>query len=304
MNEVSPWWVVAASIAPPIFLLYDHLLMLGMEIQYIWMKRKRRSAYWFFLLRYFVSTGEIVILVFRFWGADSQSRCLSFQMYIDAQTLLVGLLVLLLMSMRVYAIYERIDNKRVMWFMIAVAGILFPFVVWSVTMSSIGTVLLQGMICGRFYPEQRYDTFFGIMSAVHLANVILCATRVGFFLVSRFQDFVHYNSTITVIKYVSFGSRHLCRNGPPSHAQSSYICFRRPSRSIETNQSESHFDIRVSERELWVGVPASFTRHGSHDSQSERMSWKLTQRNSKPQNATSKTTVFRLRKFLRDGKIK
>ncbi|THU78712.1 hypothetical protein K435DRAFT_973438 [Dendrothele bispora CBS 962.96] len=198
----------------------------GTEIQYIWLKRKRRSAYWFFLLRYFVSIGEIVILVFRFWETDSQSRCLSFQMYIDAQTLVVEVLVALLMSMRVYAIYGC--TKRIMWFMVAVAGILLPFVVWSIIMSSIGTVvLLQGMICGKFYPGRRasyliitwgcaffYDLtiflltawktyysrqkytgpvsvriplldlmlrdgviYFGIMSAVHLANVILCATR-------------------------------------------------------------------------------------------------------------------------------
>ncbi|THU78710.1 hypothetical protein K435DRAFT_786141 [Dendrothele bispora CBS 962.96] len=225
MGEISPWWIVTAMIAPSIFLLYDHLLMLGMEIQYIWVKRKRRSAYWFLLLRYLASTGEIIILVFRFSKAGSESRCLGLQSYINAQTLFVELLVALLMSMRVYAIYEC--SQRIMWFMIAVAGTMIPVIIWSVVKSSIGTVLLQGMICGTFFPEQRasyltitwacafaYDlmifsltawktyqsrrsypgpisvripllemmlrdgvVYFGIMTVVHLANLVLCATR-------------------------------------------------------------------------------------------------------------------------------
>ncbi|KAF5357590.1 hypothetical protein D9758_007476 [Tetrapyrgos nigripes] len=159
MGEVSQWWVAAARLAPSTFALYDHVLMLGMEVQYIWLKPKRRSAYWFFTLRYFVTFGEIVIFVLRFYDPGSEKGCLAFQTFINAQTLFIELLVVALMSMRVYALYEC--SKRVMWFMITVAGCLLPLVGWSLVMSSIGTVLLQGMICGRTFPERRASFTWG-----------------------------------------------------------------------------------------------------------------------------------------------
>ncbi|THV01616.1 hypothetical protein K435DRAFT_836775 [Dendrothele bispora CBS 962.96] len=221
-NERSITMVGRSGLDSPskylLFLLYDQLLMLGMEIQYIWMKRKRRSAYWFFLLRYFVSTGEIVILVSRFWGAGCESRCLSFQMYTDAQTLVVKLshvhagLRHLRTRQTDNVVYDCCSRNFVSlccnliftWGCAFIYDLtIFLLAAWktyrsrqsytgpvSVRIPLLDLMLRDGVI---YFGVRR------IMSAVHLANVILCATRVGFFLVSRFQDFVHYNSTITVI---------------------------------------------------------------------------------------------------------
>ncbi|KAF5357591.1 hypothetical protein D9758_007477 [Tetrapyrgos nigripes] len=198
MAEVDPL-LATTMLAPSTFLLYDHLLTLGMEIQYIWLKPKRRSAYWFFTLRYFATIGEIVIFVFRFYDAGSVKGCLRLQTFINVHTVLVELLVVLLMSMRVYALYEC--SKKIMWFLISVAACLLGAVGWSIVKTLSGTALLQGMVCGRSFPEQSvsaYDClifaltiwktyktrndytgviYFGVISAVHLANLILSATR-------------------------------------------------------------------------------------------------------------------------------
>ncbi|KAJ3991063.1 hypothetical protein F5050DRAFT_1342829 [Lentinula boryana] len=68
---VSVWWIAAAMICPPVALLYDHLLTLDLEVQHIWAQPKRRSAIWYFILRYLVSCGEISVLVFRFYTMPS-----------------------------------------------------------------------------------------------------------------------------------------------------------------------------------------------------------------------------------------
>ncbi|KAJ7753454.1 hypothetical protein B0H16DRAFT_1544202, partial [Mycena metata] len=44
-----------------VILLYDHLLTIGSEIQYIWVTTHKRSSIWFLLIRYFSFAGNIVM---------------------------------------------------------------------------------------------------------------------------------------------------------------------------------------------------------------------------------------------------
>ncbi|KAK7471075.1 hypothetical protein VKT23_002490 [Stygiomarasmius scandens] len=251
MSEGSQWWIVAAMLAPPIFLLYDHLLTLGMEVQYIWLKRKRRSAYWFFLLRYFASFGEIVMLVFRFYDAGSESGCLVLQTYINTHTLLVELLV-------------------------ALAGSLIPLVGWSVAVSSIGTALLQGMICGKIFPEQKasyltvtwgcalaYDLTIFILTLWKTIKTRRCfrgslpvrlplldiMLRDGLYRCDIFWDNEYcpprkrLPMRIPNIQYVSVGSDHFRNNDSTPDAQSPRIRVRRSTFKIHNDGSKSHFNF-------------------------------------------------------------
>ncbi|KIK69794.1 hypothetical protein GYMLUDRAFT_524639 [Collybiopsis luxurians FD-317 M1] len=79
--------------------------------------------------------------------------CNSYQTFINVYTLIVELLVPILLAMRVYAMYER--SKKVLWTLWMSFGCLLPVVVWSVVESSLGTVLLSGLVCNRFFDEAK-----------------------------------------------------------------------------------------------------------------------------------------------------
>ncbi|KAJ3822841.1 hypothetical protein F5880DRAFT_617808 [Lentinula raphanica] len=137
----------------------------------------------------------------------SQCMCNLYQTFINVYTLVVELIVPILLAMRVYAMYER--SRHVFWALWIAFGCLLPVVVWSVVISSLGTVLLEGLVCDRFFPEQKatflaitwgcalaFDTlifcliiplmslmvrdglaYYGVICFVHFANIVLCTTR-------------------------------------------------------------------------------------------------------------------------------
>ncbi|KAJ3783867.1 hypothetical protein GGU10DRAFT_359665 [Lentinula aff. detonsa] len=177
---VSVWWIAAAMICPPVALLYDHLLTLDLEVQHIWAQPKRRSAISYFILRYLVSCGEISVLVFRFYTMPSFDTCSRYQMYISAYTSVVEVMVPILLTMRVYAMYEC--RRYILWTLCITLGCLLPVVVWSVVVSSLGTVLLEGLVCDRFLPEKK-ATYLAITWGCALAfdTLIFCLiARISF----------------------------------------------------------------------------------------------------------------------------
>ncbi|KAJ3988080.1 hypothetical protein F5890DRAFT_1494119 [Lentinula detonsa] len=177
---VSVWWIAAAMICPPVALLYDHLLTLDLEVQHIWAQPKRRSAIWYFILRYLVSCGEISVLVFRFYTMPSFDTCSRYQMYISVYTSVVEVMVPILLAMRVYAMYEC--RRYILWTLCITIGCLLPVAVWSVVVSSLGTVLLEGLVCDRFLPEKK-ATYLAITWGCALAfdTLIFCLiARISF----------------------------------------------------------------------------------------------------------------------------
>ncbi|KAJ3968248.1 hypothetical protein EV361DRAFT_431165 [Lentinula raphanica] len=103
----------------------------------------------------------------------SQCMCNLYQTFINVYTLVVELIVPILLAMRVYAMYER--SRHVFWALWIAFGCLLPVVVWSVVISSLGTVLLEGLVCDRFFPEQK-ATFLAITWGCALAfdTLIFC----------------------------------------------------------------------------------------------------------------------------------
>jgi len=163
-------------IAPPVALLYDHLLTLDLEVQYIWNQSKRRSSYWFFALRYLVTCGEIVVLVLRFSPPPSNAdTCNLYETFINVYTLVVELIVPILLAMRVYAMYEC--SKRILWTLWGALALVLPVVVWSVVVSSLGTVLLAGIVCDRYFVEEK-ATYLAITWSCALTydSLIFCLT--------------------------------------------------------------------------------------------------------------------------------
>ncbi|KAJ3758390.1 hypothetical protein EV360DRAFT_83091 [Lentinula raphanica] len=179
----------------PVALLYDHLLTLGNSIHMGTTKTSERD----FVLRpqisgvlrgdrnpgfpllyttfsqsdnfvhsiFDVSSFQIII------GLHNFQTCNLYQTFINVYTLVVELIVPILLAMRVYAMYER--SRHVFWALWIAFGCLLPVVVWSVVISSLGTVLLEGLVCDRFFPEQK-ATFLAITWGCALAfdTLIFC----------------------------------------------------------------------------------------------------------------------------------
>ncbi|KAJ6484496.1 hypothetical protein C8R47DRAFT_1321556 [Mycena vitilis] len=89
-------------------LYYDHLINIDSEIQYIWMRNKSSSSFWFFLVRYigFVGNLPVIILV------------------------ITQLLVSVVAILRTYALYSR--NKRLLWCLLILGACLIALSSWTV----------------------------------------------------------------------------------------------------------------------------------------------------------------------------
>ncbi|KAJ3731160.1 hypothetical protein DFJ43DRAFT_1080214 [Lentinula guzmanii] len=110
----------------------------------------------------------------------SFDTCSRYQMYISAYTSVVEVMVPILLTMRVYAMYEC--RRYILWTLCITLGCLLPVVVWSVVVSSLGTVLLEGLVCDRFLPEKK-ATYLAITWGCALAfdTLIFCLiARISF----------------------------------------------------------------------------------------------------------------------------
>ncbi|KAF8876008.1 hypothetical protein BD779DRAFT_178612 [Infundibulicybe gibba] len=90
-----------------VFLYYDHLITMDREIKFVWARPKKPSTYWFLANRYFLPSVNIVVTLFEFTPFKSLKSCESYR--VSRQVLIVAnhILVSVLMTMRVYALYGR-----------------------------------------------------------------------------------------------------------------------------------------------------------------------------------------------------
>ncbi|KAJ7932024.1 hypothetical protein B0H13DRAFT_2308179 [Mycena leptocephala] len=85
-------------------LIYDHLLTLGTEANYIWSRRLRPSTCWFLLVRYAGLAASITIFVFYF-GDLSHERSVTSPRGWEALLVLQEVLVECTLGLRVFAMY-------------------------------------------------------------------------------------------------------------------------------------------------------------------------------------------------------
>ncbi|GAW04190.1 hypothetical protein LENED_005965 [Lentinula edodes] len=87
-------------------LYWDHALTLKYEVHYLWIGPKTWSSYWFFL-----------------------NRCKSFGMYRQLVLFIQQVIVCVLLTMRIYALYGR--NVKILGYMLGSATILAIVAAWS-----------------------------------------------------------------------------------------------------------------------------------------------------------------------------
>ncbi|ESK82501.1 hypothetical protein Moror_14406 [Moniliophthora roreri MCA 2997] len=101
-------------------LYWDHILTFPAEVKYLWKRPRAISGYMFFLNRYFTALTNIVVIISRL-GPKSlleSSSCLPLQKIRDIVVVVAQVIVLLIMTMRIYALYEC--NKRLLWILLCI----------------------------------------------------------------------------------------------------------------------------------------------------------------------------------------
>ncbi|TBU48531.1 hypothetical protein BD309DRAFT_911636 [Dichomitus squalens] len=87
-------------------LVWDHLVTLSDEIEYVWKRKKSALIYLFFLNRYMTPLGFCVNLFAYFSSYFTPERCQHFVRYEGTMTLMGINVTALMMLLRIYAIYE------------------------------------------------------------------------------------------------------------------------------------------------------------------------------------------------------
>ncbi|KAF7363712.1 hypothetical protein MSAN_01029000 [Mycena sanguinolenta] len=96
---------------------YDYLLTLPAEVQLIWRRRKRASAYWFLTNRYLALIANVFMVVFEIM--PTTTVCTTYIGVMKAFLLMQSTVIFSILSLRVYAMFNL---YRPVLFLLALAG--------------------------------------------------------------------------------------------------------------------------------------------------------------------------------------
>ncbi|KAJ3782551.1 hypothetical protein GGU10DRAFT_436580 [Lentinula aff. detonsa] len=130
------------------FLYYDHLLTFDDEVRFIWSRPNHFSSRLFFLNRYFSFVGNIVILLSMFFAPSSPSSCHPWEEFQQFFHAFVQVIVAILLTMRIYALYGR--DRRVA---VTLSGI----IVFGVGATVISLAFSESSIATSLFPIGCHD---------------------------------------------------------------------------------------------------------------------------------------------------
>ncbi|KAJ3723770.1 hypothetical protein C8R42DRAFT_640926 [Lentinula raphanica] len=133
----------------PAFLYYDHLLTLDEEIKFIWSRPYHSSSWLFFLNRYFSFVGNIVIFLSMFFAPSGPSSCHPWEQFQQFFHASVQIIVAILLTMRVYALYGC--NRHV-------AVVLSGIIVFGVCATAVSLTFSKSSIATSPFPIGCHDT--------------------------------------------------------------------------------------------------------------------------------------------------
>ncbi|CAA7269882.1 unnamed protein product [Cyclocybe aegerita] len=105
-------------------LFYDHVITLDAEIKYVWRRNKNANAYLFFVNRYFAFVANIIVFIPRL-GEDVGIEALYTGFTVVRELLLIfsGVFICVLLTLRIYALYERSRRMLIFFVCFLVSGI-------------------------------------------------------------------------------------------------------------------------------------------------------------------------------------
>jgi len=144
-----------ASLAASAIIVYDHLITLDQEIEFIWKSRCSVVKYLFFLNRYYILSCVVFNNYVLFTTSLTDSLCLRWFQWQGWTGLSACMIAEVILQMRLYALY--LGNKKILAFMI------ICFVVSSGCAAVImGTVLSHVTAISELIPGQRFCIPLGI----------------------------------------------------------------------------------------------------------------------------------------------
>ncbi|KAI5827495.1 hypothetical protein K523DRAFT_391177 [Schizophyllum commune Tattone D] len=114
-------------------LVYDHILTLAMEIEYVWLRPKNRASHVFFVFRYTALIVTVLATVLGLWTAPLKVRATVHSMRrlsIDEPVAADDLPPVLIMQ-RVYAIFGK--SRRVLYGLLFYAAVGSAVILWAIS---------------------------------------------------------------------------------------------------------------------------------------------------------------------------
>ncbi|KAJ3983793.1 hypothetical protein F5890DRAFT_1520963 [Lentinula detonsa] len=109
-------------------LYWDHALTLKYEVHHLWKGPKTWSSHWFFLNRYFAFFANFTVTIFEFFNLPPLS-CKRYGVYRQLVLFIQQVIVCVLLTMRIYALYGR--SIRILSYMLGSAVTLAVVAAWS-----------------------------------------------------------------------------------------------------------------------------------------------------------------------------
>ncbi|KAL1698573.1 hypothetical protein EV121DRAFT_265902 [Schizophyllum commune] len=111
-------------------LVYDHILTLAMEIEYVWLRPKKRASHVFFVFRYTALIVTVLATVLGLWTAPLKT-CRAIRNFRFAAFTTMAVVVAILIMQRVYAIFGK--SKRVLYGLLFYAAVGSAVILWAIS---------------------------------------------------------------------------------------------------------------------------------------------------------------------------
>ncbi|KAL1679563.1 hypothetical protein EV122DRAFT_263596 [Schizophyllum commune] len=111
-------------------LVYDHIITLAMEIEYVWLRPKNRASHVFFVFRYTALIVTVLATVLGLWTAPLKT-CRAIRNFRFAAFTTMAVVVAILIMQRVYAIFGK--SKRVLYGLLLYAAVGSAVILWAIS---------------------------------------------------------------------------------------------------------------------------------------------------------------------------
>ncbi|KAJ7260378.1 hypothetical protein B0H12DRAFT_1231852 [Mycena haematopus] len=125
-----------SHIVPVCFLIYDQIITLDQEFNFVWKHPNRPSTYWFLALRYGALLTNIPVVVFSFTLIIASQSCVDYDFVHQLFMLVTELVVSALMIIRMYALYAK--SACVLWGLLGIGICLIALTAWSMKVGQHG----------------------------------------------------------------------------------------------------------------------------------------------------------------------
>ncbi|KAL1685797.1 hypothetical protein GGG16DRAFT_97535 [Schizophyllum commune] len=111
-------------------LVYDHIITLATEVEYVWLRPKNRASHVFFVFRYTALIVTVSATVLGLWTAPLKT-CRAIRNFRFAAFTTMAVVVAILIMQRVYAIFGK--SKRVLYGLLFYAAVGSAVILWAIS---------------------------------------------------------------------------------------------------------------------------------------------------------------------------